>query len=64
MILTEFKRASSIFPGILFYHEKRGSNGEPHRLARSLVNLDFGHRLWILNPPEGLCTPKNLLLDE
>jgi ribonuclease HI len=53
MILTEVKRTASIFSDILFCHEKRGSNGEPHRLARSSVNLDFGGRLWLLNPPRG-----------
>jgi ribonuclease HI len=57
MITTEIKKTASSFVVSIFRHESRSSNGEAHQLARSNVSQGIGRRLWLLNPPDGLCIP-------
>jgi hypothetical protein len=57
MITSEINLTAQIFQSVTFRHEKRVSNGEAHRLARSSVNQEVGRRLWLLDPPENLCIP-------
>jgi ribonuclease HI len=55
MVLDEIKAVSSLFDRVLFKHESRESNYEAHRLARSAVSAEVGRRVWLLEPPTGLC---------
>ena len=61
MITKEIKETAALFATVSFKHEGRGSNGEAHRLARSSVSLATGRQLWLLQPPDGLCIPVNIL---
>jgi ribonuclease HI len=54
MILEEIKATSGHFDEAVFRHENRASNQEAHRLARSATSADFGHQVWLLEPPD-LC---------
>jgi ribonuclease HI len=54
MILEEIKANSGPFGEAVFRHENRASNQEAHRLARSATSADFGHQVWLLEPPD-LC---------
>jgi hypothetical protein len=49
--------ARNKFIELEFSHEDRGSNKEAHSLAFSVVYESQGHRVWLLNPPEGVCIP-------
>ena len=64
MVVAEIMATASLFETTIFRHEKRNSNGEAHRLARSSVNRGSGRRLWLLTPPDGLCIPKNVLVNQ
>ncbi|CAN6270926.1 unnamed protein product [Urochloa humidicola] len=37
-------------------HESRRSNFEAHGLARSSLYASLGRHIWLLHPPEGICT--------
>jgi hypothetical protein len=56
-VIREIKSAMGEFEHFSFCHERRFSNKEAHCLARSVVLDDPGRRVWLLNPPEGLCIP-------
>jgi ribonuclease HI len=62
-VIREIKDTTTLFQSVVFKHEARASNGEAHRLARSFVSLSLGRRVWLLQPPEHLCIPRNLLID-
>jgi hypothetical protein len=51
MIIPEIKETTSTFAMTVFRHERRNSNGEPHRFAHSSVSLGPGRRLWLLHRP-------------
>jgi hypothetical protein len=57
-VISEIKMAMEAFDLLSFGHEKRASNKEAHCTARSVVLHDPGRRLWLVNPPEGLCIPE------
>lgn len=42
--------------------EKRSSNFEAHRLARSSVRSNVGRYVWLLDPPEGLGIPRPIVI--
>jgi hypothetical protein len=54
-IVCEINDARDSFQEITFCHEGRRSNGEAHSIARGAILHDFGRRLWLVTPPEGLC---------
>jgi hypothetical protein len=64
MIIKEIKGTAELFEDASFRHEDRSSNGEAHRLARSLVDRDVGRRVWLINPPDGFFIPLNIVADE
>ena len=37
-------------------HESRKSNGEDHSLAKSSIYNSVGRHVWLLSPPDGVCT--------
>jgi ribonuclease HI len=45
----------SNLPHVEFVHERRNSNLDAHRLARSFVSLSLGRHVWFLSPPDGVC---------
>jgi hypothetical protein len=57
MITSEINLTAALFQSVTFRHENSLANGEAHRLARSSVNQDAGRRVWLLEPPENLCIP-------
>jgi hypothetical protein len=40
---------------------KTGLQTQAHRLARLATSFNFGHQLWLLQPPDGLCIPNNII---
>jgi hypothetical protein len=63
MITREIKETSSLFAKVVFKHEDRNSNGEPHRLARGSVGLASGRQVWLLGPPDGFNIPLVVSVD-
>jgi hypothetical protein len=49
--------SKSSFVSLVFGFESRVLNKEAHNLARSFVCDDQGRRLWLIQPPEGMCIP-------
>jgi hypothetical protein len=60
MITDEIKTWEKDFPRIIFRHEKRASNNEAHRVARSFVSVDSGRQVWLMEPPAEFCMPLNI----
>ena len=54
-IVKEIRDSRKEFEELIFCHEKRSSNKEAHALARSAVRDDPGRRVWLVEPPLGLC---------
>jgi hypothetical protein len=52
IVLNEIKSRSVEFVGVSFIHENRVSNGHAHDLACTSLDLDQGHRSWLLNLPD------------
>jgi ribonuclease HI len=63
MITREIKETSSLFAKVVFKHEDKNSNGEPHRLARGSVGLASGRQVWLLGPPDGFNIPLVVSVD-
>ena len=55
-IVQEIKASPSAFESFDFVHKGRVSNVDAHCLARSCVNCELGRQVWLLSPPEGVCT--------
>ena len=55
-IVMEIKAGAARFVDAQFVHESRSSNGDAHRLARSLIYEAVGRHVWLLAPPDGVCT--------
>ena len=60
MVLREIKATADTLTLASFRHENRASNSEAHRLARSATSGNVGRRVWLLEPPDGFCIPKNI----
>lgn len=54
-IVKEIKTRKATFPHVEFVHERRHSNMDAHRLARSSTLLSLGRHVWFLSPPDGVC---------
>jgi ribonuclease HI len=61
-IVNEILSSKTRFISLEFCFESRVVNKEAHSLARSVVRDDLGHRLWLIQPPEGFCIPPILEL--
>jgi ribonuclease HI len=57
LITMELRDAKRDFEELSFCHERRGSNKEPHSLAKFVVSDDLGRQVWFLSPPDGVCIP-------
>ena len=55
-IVMEIKAGAARFVDAQFIHEGRNSNGDAHRLARSSIFEAVGRHVWLLTPPDGVCT--------
>ena len=55
-IVIEIKAGTARFVDAQFVHEVRNSNGDAHRLARSSICEAVGRHVWLLAPPNGICT--------
>jgi hypothetical protein len=56
-IIREMLASKSSFASLVFGFKNRVLNKEAHNLARSVVCDDQGRRLWLIQPPEGMCIP-------
>ena len=52
----EIKAGAARFVDAQFVHESRSSNVDAHRLARSSIYEAVGRYVWLLAPPDGVCT--------
>ena len=59
-IVQEIKASASAFESFDFVHKGRVSNVDAHCLARSCVNCELERQVWLLSPPEGICTTVHL----
>jgi hypothetical protein len=55
-IVQEIKARAGGFESFDFVHEGRVSNVDAHCLTRSCVNCELGRQVWLLSPPDGVCT--------
>ena len=62
VVLEEVKADASRLVEFSFKHENRASNSEAHRLARYAVTGSVGRQVWLLQPPDGLCIPFQVLV--
>jgi hypothetical protein len=49
------------FSEITSRHENRASNCEVHRLSWLATSFSVGRQVWLLQPPNGLCIPNNII---
>ena len=54
-IVREIRESRRDFEELVFCHEKRNFNKEAHTLARGAIYDYQGRRVWLLEPPVGLC---------
>jgi hypothetical protein len=45
----------------VYGHEMREANGDAHRIARLTATVDLGLHVWLIDPPDHLCIPMNIL---
>jgi ribonuclease HI len=55
-VVQEIRARSNDFSLVDFVHERRQSNTDAHNLARSCVYAELGRHVWLLSPPDGVCT--------
>jgi hypothetical protein len=60
-VLKEIKVRSTLFQEVVFKHEGRESNCEAHALAKSVCKLVPGRYVWLLERPEILHVPQNIM---
>ena len=58
-IVMEIKAGAARFLDAQFVHEGRNSNGDAHRRARSSIYEAVGRHVWLLAPPDRVCTNYN-----
>ena len=54
-ITKEIRETSEQFLKVEFVHERRESNHDAHSLARSAIHNSLGRRVWLIDPPTGVC---------
>ena len=55
-IVREIKAGMASFLTGEVVHESRKANGDAHTLAKSLIYKQLGRHVWLLAPPDGVCT--------
>jgi len=60
-ILRDIKTRSTLFQDVIFKHEGRCSNNEAHAIAKSVCNIMPGRYVWLLQWPEILHVPQNIM---
>ena len=55
-ITREIKAGVATFMEAEVIHESRKLNGEAHSLAKSSIYNSVGRHVWLLSPPNGVCT--------
>ena len=55
-VVQEITARSNDFRLVDFVHEGRQSNTYAQSLARSCVYAELGRHVWLLSPPDGVCT--------
>jgi len=55
-IIRELKEGMASFEKAEIVHESRASNFDAHRLAKSSMYKPLGRHVWLLSPPDGVCT--------
>jgi len=60
-ILKEIKARSGLLQEVIFKHEGRSSNSEAHVLAKSVCNMAPGRYVWLLECPEMIHVPQNII---
>jgi hypothetical protein len=63
-ILQEIGVSARGRAGISFFHERRASNEEAHKLVRLGTTLDVGRHVWFTFPPERINLPVSFLNNE
>jgi ribonuclease HI len=61
-ITREIKKTAEGFGEVAFVHENRASNMEPHNLARLVLSNPSGRFVWLVNPPDGVCIPQQIIV--
>jgi len=54
-IVKEIQEESKSLESVEFIHERRSTNIDAHRIARSSLYEDEGRHVWFLYPPYGVC---------
>ncbi|OEL30990.1 hypothetical protein BAE44_0007990 [Dichanthelium oligosanthes] len=57
-IIQEIKARAVDFQKIEFVHEKRESNNDTRKLAKSALH---GRHVWLINPPDGICNTNSII---
>jgi ribonuclease HI len=61
MILRDISQYRSSFQESVFGHERLEANGGAHRLAKMSTSLDIGRHVWLIDPPDHLYIPINIM---
>jgi ribonuclease HI len=61
-IIQEVKIGAAGFAEAIVVHENRRSNKEPHELARLVSSMPGGRYVWLVDPSEGVCIPKLVMI--
>jgi ribonuclease HI len=61
-VTHEIKKTAEGLGEVVFVHENRASNIEPHNLARLVLSNPSGRFVWFISPPEGVCIPQHLIV--
>lgn len=64
MLIKEIETRKQRFQESIFGHERREANGEAHSLARMAMSLAAGRQVWLGHPPENVCIPVNISIDQ
>jgi hypothetical protein len=61
-ITHEIKMTAEGFGEVVFVHENRSSNMEPHNLARLVLSNPSGRYVCFVSPSDGVCIPQLLIV--
>lgn len=60
-IIHEIKSRMNSFASVDVLHEKRSKDVEVHTLAKAATTLPRGRHVWLVNRPDIICIPDNIL---
>ena len=58
-VIREINARKAAFSSVKFVHERRDSNTDAYKIARSSIHVEVGRHVWFLNPPDGVCNMYN-----